>query len=266
MISPLDGLNRPALHVRRILPATNLKPACRIVLVHASTLVNGGDTSSNVRRPVKSLRRAVRAPRLASSAESRYIVGMAKSAMKKAKKTRNGAGTAGEVKEPSRKKTAKAGSKRKARTEPNQSKKPKRSGRLTTAAALFAAIESRNPEAVAALYADDVQVWHNFSDACQDKPTNLAVLTGLCQSVPEIHYDVIERLLLDDGRVMQRHVLRAKVESGDEILIPACMFIAVRRGKITRIDEYLDTAQANRLRQASGRPPVAVPGEPSASA
>lgn len=136
----------------------------------------------------------------------------------------------------------------------------KRPGRLATAAALFAAIESKNPDAVAALYADDVQVWHNFSNACQDKPTNLAVLTGLCQNVPEIHYDVVERLLLDDGRVMQRHVLRARVDSGDEILIPACMFITAARGKITRIEEYLDTGQANRLRQATGRPPVAVPG------
>ena len=141
-----------------------------------------------------------------------------------------------------------------------------RKRRLNTAAALFAAIESRNPDAVAELYADDVEVWHNFSNACQDKAANLAVLTGLCQSVPEIHYDVVERQLLDDGRVLQRHVLRARVPSGEEILIPACMFITVVRGKIMRIEEYLDTGQANRLRQATGRPPVDVPAaSPSAA-
>lgn len=128
---------------------------------------------------------------------------------------------------------------------------------LETAAALFAAIEARNPAAVADLYADHVEVWHNFSNACQDKAANLQVLTGLCQHVPEIHYDIVERLVLDDGRVMQRHVLRAVTASGDEILIPACIFIRVEAGRIVRIDEYLDTAQANRLRAATGRAPVA---------
>jgi uncharacterized protein len=158
------------------------------------------------------------------------------------------------------KKRAKQDAKKDSKKDPKKvAKKSGKSDRLTTAAALFAAIESRSPDAVAALYADDVQVWHNFSNACQDKPTNLAVLTGLCQSVPEIRYDVVERLLLDDGRVLQRHVLRATVASGEEILIPACMFITVARGRIARIEEYLDTGQANRLRQATGRPPVAVP-------
>ncbi|MGD8833189.1 MAG: nuclear transport factor 2 family protein [Pseudomonadales bacterium] len=126
---------------------------------------------------------------------------------------------------------------------------------LTTAAALFAAIESKNPQAVADLYTDDVQVWHNFDDACQNKSENLAVLTGLCENVPEIHYDVIERILLEDGRVFQRHTLRA-VSGTEEVRIPACIILGIRDGHIHRIDEYLDTAQANRLRALTGRPPV----------
>ena len=126
---------------------------------------------------------------------------------------------------------------------------------METAAALFAAIEAKDTQAVADLYADDVQVWHNFSNACQDKATNLETLGGLCRHVPEIHYDVTERLLLDDGRVMQRHVLRACLDT-EELLIPACIFITVQDGRITAIHEYLDTGQANRLRAATGRAPV----------
>ena len=126
---------------------------------------------------------------------------------------------------------------------------------LDIAAALFAAIERKDPDAVAALYADDVQVWHNFSNACQDKAANLETLSGLCRHVPEIHYDVTERLQLEDGRILQRHVLRARTGS-EEVLIPACIFITVRDGRIVAIHEYLDTAQANRLRAATGRPAV----------
>jgi len=127
---------------------------------------------------------------------------------------------------------------------------------VQTAAALFEAIESKRPDRVAALYADDVEVWHNFSDAVQDKATNLAVLSGLCESVAEIHYDVTERLELDGGRVLQRHVLRCVTDDGREVRIPACIFVTVHDGRIHRIDEYLDTAQANALRAASGRAPI----------
>ena len=127
---------------------------------------------------------------------------------------------------------------------------------LTTAAGLFAAIESKDPAAVAALYDDDIEVWHNFSDACQNRQENLATLTGLCENVPSIRYDVVERLLLEDGRVFQRHTLVASTETGEEVRIPACIILQIRDDRIVRIDEYLDTGQANRLRALTGRAPI----------
>lgn len=127
---------------------------------------------------------------------------------------------------------------------------------LETAAALFAAIENKDPEAVAELYSDDIEVWHNFTNACQDKKTNLETLTSLCRHVSEIRYQVVERLALDDRRVLQRHVLRARTASDEEILIPASMVLEIRDGRIAAIAEYLDSGQANRLRAATGRPPV----------
>jgi ketosteroid isomerase-like protein len=124
------------------------------------------------------------------------------------------------------------------------------------ATALFAAIESADLAAVDALYADDIEVWHNFSNAVQSKTENLNTLTGLTASVDTIHYDVRERLELDAERVLQRHDLHCTTRSGERITIPACMFITVRGGKIARIEEYLDSAQANALRAASGREPI----------
>jgi ketosteroid isomerase-like protein len=131
-----------------------------------------------------------------------------------------------------------------------------RESNLDVAARLFEAIENKNPDGVAAVYHDDIAVWHNFSNQSQDKASNLQVLTQLCQSLAEIHYDVVERLELADGRVLQRHVLRGIAENGEETLIPACMLLHIEGGKIARIEEYLDTAQANRLRASSGRPPM----------
>jgi len=122
--------------------------------------------------------------------------------------------------------------------------------------ALMRNIENKDTAAVAALYHDDIEVWHNFSNACQSKAANLKVLDGLIRSVERLRYDVLERHDLGQ-RIVQRHNLCCTLRSGEEIVIPACMFIAAIDGKITRIDEYLDTAQASRLRSSNS---AAAPG------
>jgi ketosteroid isomerase-like protein len=124
---------------------------------------------------------------------------------------------------------------------------------LEVAARLFDCIERKRVADVAALYADDIAVWHNFSNAEQRRTENLKVLEGLTSAVESLEYEVVERILLGE-RVLQRHNLRCRTRSGAEIVIPACIFVTVHDGRITRIDEYLDTAQANRLREATGRP------------
>jgi ketosteroid isomerase-like protein len=112
---------------------------------------------------------------------------------------------------------------------------------------LFKCIEAKQVDGVAALYHDDVQVWHNFDDAIQSKAENLKVLTGLTQIVAQLHYEVLERHVIGN-RLVQRHNLHCRMKGNEEIVIPACIFITVANEKITRIDEYLDTAQAARLR------------------
>ena len=118
---------------------------------------------------------------------------------------------------------------------------------------LFKCIEAKQVDGVAALYHDDVEVWHNFDNAIQQKAENLKVLAGLTQTVPQLHYEVLERHVIGN-RVVQRHNLHCRMAGGDDVVIPACIFITVVDEKVKRIDEYLDTAQASRLRSAS-RPP-----------
>jgi ketosteroid isomerase-like protein len=118
------------------------------------------------------------------------------------------------------------------------------------AAALFANIEAGHVEAVAALYHDDVAVWHNFDGATQTKAQNLRVLKGLIETVRELRYEVLERHTIGD-RFIQRHNLHCTTQHGDVITIPACVFITVQDRKIHRIDEYLDIAQTAALRGGS---------------
>jgi ketosteroid isomerase-like protein len=126
---------------------------------------------------------------------------------------------------------------------------------INIAERLFKGIEAKDIESVAALYADEVRIWHNFSNAEQTKSENLAVLESLAASVASIRYEVLERHLIGD-RVWQRHNLICRTKTAEEFLIPACIFITIRGDKIVRIDEYLDSNQANALRIASGREPL----------
>jgi len=51
----------------------------------------------------------------------------------------------------------------------------------------------------------------------------------------------------------RRRFAECRVANGEEVAIPACIFVSVRDGRITRIDEYLDTAQSNALGAAIQR-------------
>jgi len=123
---------------------------------------------------------------------------------------------------------------------------------LQIAEQLFKCIEAKQVDGVAALYHDDVEVWHNFDNAVQSKTDNLKVLTGLTQTIPQLHYEVLERHVIGN-RVIQRHNLHCRIAGDNEVVIPASIFITVVDEKIKRIDEYLDTAQASKLRPATRR-------------
>jgi ketosteroid isomerase-like protein len=126
---------------------------------------------------------------------------------------------------------------------------------MSITARLFSALESGNVEAVSELYAEDVAVWHNFSNTEQSKQQNLEVLKAMVAAVESLQYVVLERVDLGD-RVLQRHTLTCRLSSGQVFQLPACILVTVSSNKIIRIDEYLDTGQANALRLASDRPPI----------
>jgi uncharacterized protein len=110
----------------------------------------------------------------------------------------------------------------------------------------FAAIEDGDAETLAALLADDVQVHANFLDAPNDRGTTLAVLGWLHRNVRGLRYEVVRRHELANGYV-QEHVLHGIAPDGTALRAPACMIVTVREGRITRIDEYLDSAHVRAL-------------------
>ncbi len=119
---------------------------------------------------------------------------------------------------------------------------------LEIAGQLFAAIEAKSVDAVAALYDERIEVWHNFTNVVQSKADNLRVLAGLIRSAQTIRYDIIERHQVGGSRIVQRHNLECVTLRGVNVTLPACIFLTIEHGLIRRIDEYLDSAQTQSLR------------------
>jgi limonene-1,2-epoxide hydrolase len=103
---------------------------------------------------------------------------------------------------------------------------------------LFAGISEANLDAVAELYADDVEVWNNTSLRIFKREASLALLRDFLSRVTQVRYEILERRHWANG-AMQRHVLHVTVDARDHA-IEVCITFAFADGRIKSIFEYVD--------------------------
>jgi ketosteroid isomerase-like protein len=115
------------------------------------------------------------------------------------------------------------------------------------ASRFFQALERGDVAAVSECYAPDAMIWHNYDQVEQTRDANLRVLRWVVDNVAGLRYEEVRRVVLDDGFV-QQHVLRGTAPNGTPLEVPAMMRVMVADGRITRLEEYLDTAQVAALR------------------
>ena len=113
----------------------------------------------------------------------------------------------------------------------------------------FAALEDGDIAALREIYAPDAVIWHNDDLIEQPVDENLKVLQGLHRAVSGLHYEIIRRVPAPDG-VLQQHVLRGRLDNGAEVELHAAMYLQVRDGHITRIEEYLDSGKRAAIKAA----------------
>jgi ketosteroid isomerase-like protein len=116
-------------------------------------------------------------------------------------------------------------------------------------ARFFAALEGGDIAVLREIYAPDAVIWHNDDLIEQPVEENLKVLQGLHRVVSGLRYDVIRRVAAPDG-VLQQHVLRGQLPNGAEVELHAAMYLQVRDGHITRIEEYLDSGKRAAIKAA----------------
>jgi ketosteroid isomerase-like protein len=115
--------------------------------------------------------------------------------------------------------------------------------------AFFAALEAGDIATLREIYAPDAVIWHNDDLIEQPVEENLRVLQGLHRVVSGLRYDITRRVPAPDG-VLQQHVLRGTLPNGAAVELHAAMYLQVRDGHITRIEEYLDSAKRETIKAA----------------
>lgn len=105
----------------------------------------------------------------------------------------------------------------------------------------FDSVEAGDIEAVAACYADDAAIWHNTDGLTQTKAENLKVLKLFTRYIADIRYQD-RRLNVFRGGFVHQHRLTGRRPDGVAVELPATLICAVQDGRITRLDEYFDSA------------------------
>lgn len=111
----------------------------------------------------------------------------------------------------------------------------------TLAADFITAVEQGDIETIAArIYAPDVVIWHNTDGLEMTAEQNYRTLRWLVATLKPFRYEEIVREPIPCGYA-QRHTLRGTAPGGQQLEIRACFFVTVAGGRITRLDEYLDS-------------------------
>jgi ketosteroid isomerase-like protein len=106
----------------------------------------------------------------------------------------------------------------------------------------FDAIEARDVETIAGLYRNDLAFWFNVTGHAATKTENLAALTSGYDRHRQRRYS--DRIVntFRGGFVMQ-YTLNISHHDGHETALFPCVVVLCRDGKITRIDEYIDSGK-----------------------
>ena len=113
----------------------------------------------------------------------------------------------------------------------------------------FDCVEAGDIDGLVACYAPDAKIWHNTDEQIQGPEDNKKTLAGMVTRILERVYDN-RRVEVFPGGFLQQHVLRGtRKHDGVRLALPACIICQVEDGKITRLDEYFDSARVAEFRK-----------------
>lgn len=113
----------------------------------------------------------------------------------------------------------------------------------------FDCVEQGDIDGLVACYSPDAKIWHNTDRQEQGPEDNRKTLAGMVTRILDRDY-ADRRLEVFAGGFVQQHVLKG-TRKHDNVCVelPACIVCAVKDGRITRLDEYFDSATVAEFRK-----------------
>ena len=106
----------------------------------------------------------------------------------------------------------------------------------------FDAIEQKDYDTLEACYAPEAVIWHSHDSLYQPRADNLAMLKKGMEKQTKTRFKN-RRVRAFEGGFVQQHTIYVTYASGIVGKMDVCFVGYVRDGKITRIDEYMDTSK-----------------------
>lgn len=117
------------------------------------------------------------------------------------------------------------------------------------AKSFFDAIEQGDIETMQNSFTPDAEIWHNTDELIVTPAQTAQTLTGMVARIKDRSY-ANRRLTAFPGGFVQQHVLTGKRTHDDvEVRLPCAIICKVAGGKITRLDEYFDSAHVAEFRK-----------------
>ena len=113
----------------------------------------------------------------------------------------------------------------------------------------FDAIEAGDIETMQSSFTPDAEIWHNTDELIVTPAQTAQTLTGMVARIKDREY-ADRRLATFPGGFVQQHVLKGRrVHDEGEVRLPCAIICKVEDGKITRLDEYFDSAHVAEFRK-----------------
>lgn len=114
---------------------------------------------------------------------------------------------------------------------------------------LFDAIEKGDIETMMACFAPDAEIWHNTDELVVTPEQTAATLTGMVARIRDRSYAERQLNVFQGGFVQQHALIGMRAHDDVAVRLPCAIVCRVVNGRITRLDEYFDSAHVAEFRK-----------------
>jgi ketosteroid isomerase-like protein len=115
----------------------------------------------------------------------------------------------------------------------------------------FDAVERGDVAKLKSIYAPNARIWHNTDEAEQSPEENVKTLEGFVARIADRRYQDRRLQVFPGGFVQQHRLTGRRTLDNHPVSLTACIVCTVENGRITRLDEYFDSAAVARFRETA---------------